>query len=167
MEAMDLIPDLSHYSNGLGAATFPLRATSHGNKNDSESDDGILTVNFVVVTLENGTAEITMNGQGFRVTSFSPLLPQHVNRNIYSAAESTTAAASSLQPSMRQQEAVSGFVYETIEALLMAISPGFEAFFGQELSRKLENATWDQSRFQRLSDDSADESSDNDHLEDR
>ncbi|KAF9082289.1 hypothetical protein BGX23_012605 [Mortierella sp. AD031] len=126
---MEMIPDLTHYAEGLGSETFPLQVTAQKDtitnsaSTIDDDNDSVLAVKFVVVTLEKGTAEITLDGQGFG-------------------------------------EAISGHVYETIEALLMALSPAFEAFFGQELSKKLENVSWDQSRFQRFSDDSADESSD-------
>lgn len=141
MAAVEMIPDLTHYSEGLSPDTFPLKVTSHHDNattKDTNDDDNknTLTVNFAVVTIEKGTAEITLDGQGFRVISFS-LSPQSTNPQL----------------STRQEEAVSGYTYETIEALLMALSPGFEAFFGQELTRKLENVSWDRSRFQYSSDD--------------
>ncbi|KAF8929127.1 hypothetical protein BGZ47_001246 [Haplosporangium gracile] len=148
MTAMEMIPDLTHYSEGLSPDTFPLKVSSYqeNTMTKNDNDDSTLTVNFKVVTLEKGTAEITLDGQGFRTISFS-LSPQ----------------TSSLQLSIRQEEAVSGHAYETIEALLMALSPGFEAFFGHELARKLENVSWDQNRFQHSSDDgSADESNNKD-----
>lgn len=149
MSAMEMIPDLTHYSEGLSPDTFPLKATSHYDNNttkDANDDDNTLTVNFTVMTLEKGTVDITLDGQGFRVISFS-LSPQPTNPQL----------------STRQEEAVSGHTYETIEALLMALSPGFEAFFGLELARKLENVSWDQSRFQHSSDDdSADDSGNED-----
>ncbi|KAF9088273.1 hypothetical protein BGX29_000350 [Mortierella sp. GBA35] len=148
---MEMIPDLTHYAEGLGSETFPLQVTAQKDtitnsaSTIDDDNDSVLAVKFVVVTLEKGTAEITLDGQGFGVISFSALSEDN---------------NSNLQLSTRQQEAISGHVYETIEALLMALSPAFEAFFGQELSKKLENVSWDQSRFQRFSDDSADESSD-------
>ncbi|KAK5808639.1 hypothetical protein F5H01DRAFT_350166 [Linnemannia elongata] len=150
MAAMEMIPDMTHYSEGLSPDTFPLKVTPHQNntttKDTSDDDNNTLTVNFTVVTLEKGTTEITLDGQGFRVLSFS-LSPQPTNPQL----------------STRQEEAVSGLTYETIEALLMALSPGFEAFFGQELARKLENVSWDQNRFQHSSDDdSANDSSNED-----
>ncbi|KAF9142331.1 hypothetical protein BG015_000954 [Linnemannia schmuckeri] len=143
MTAMEMVPDLTHYSEGLSPDTFPLKVNSYQENitTMNDSDDSSLTVNFKVVTLEKGTAEIVLDGQGFRTISFS-LSPQ----------------TPSLRLSTRQEEAVSGHTYETIEAILMALSPGFEAFFGQELARKLENVSWDQNRFQHSSDDgSADE----------
>ncbi|KAG9067659.1 hypothetical protein KI688_011246 [Linnemannia hyalina] len=150
MAAMEMIPDLTHYSKGLGSDTFPLKVTTPQDNIPSRDNNGdgnnTLTVNFTVVTLEKGTAEITLDGQGFRVVSLS-LSPQLTN----------------LQLSVRQEEAVSGHTYETIEALLMALSPGFEAFFGQELAQRLENVSWDQNRFQHSSDDdSADDSGNED-----
>ncbi|KAF8952296.1 hypothetical protein BGZ52_006898 [Haplosporangium bisporale] len=79
-------------------------------------------------------AQIQLNGQGFRVVSLAP--PPGIENEQFTA---------SLSP--RQQVAVSGHAYETIEALLMAISPQFEAFFGDELSRRLHSISWD--RLQR------------------
>ncbi|KAK3835015.1 MAG: hypothetical protein J3R72DRAFT_452004 [Linnemannia gamsii] len=151
MSAMDMIPDLTHYSQGLSPDTFPLKVTAshtyneHDNSNNhnQNNESNVLVVNFVVVTLEQGTAEITLDGQGFRVISFS--LSQQARSQLLSA---------------RQQEAVSGLTFETIEALLMALSPDFEAFFGQELARKLENVSWERTPFQYPSDDSANESND-------
>ncbi|KAG0255371.1 hypothetical protein BGZ95_005779 [Linnemannia exigua] len=152
MSAMDMIPDLTHYSQGLSLDTFPLKVTTsrtnnlrdNSNTDNQDNESDLLAVNFMVVTLEQGTAEITLDGQGFRVVTFS--LSQQAHSQLLSA---------------RQQEAVSGLTYETIEALLMALSPDFEAFFGQELTRKLENvSSWEQTRFQYSSDDSANESND-------
>ncbi|KAF9539247.1 hypothetical protein BGW38_009951, partial [Lunasporangiospora selenospora] len=89
-------------------------------ENDDHND--LLSVTFTVVTLEQSTAKIQMDGQGFK------------------------------------REAMSGHVYETIEACLMALSPGFETFFGQELIRRLETISWE--RLQQPSSD--DESHDSD-----
>ncbi|KAK3827511.1 MAG: hypothetical protein J3Q66DRAFT_362735 [Benniella sp.] len=120
----DLIPDLAPYTHGLDPATFPLRIETRGEKGNVNS------VRFVVVTLEKYTSEIAMNGQGYRVESFAPI------------DQSATSSESTL--SKRQQEALSGMIFETIEALLMALSPGFEEFFGQELSRRLNAISWEQ-----------------------
>ncbi|KAG0279086.1 hypothetical protein BGZ97_009628, partial [Linnemannia gamsii] len=154
---MEMIPDLTHYSEGLSPDTFPLKVTSHQQQTIPDSNDSstTLNVNFTVVTREQGTAVIALDGQGFRVISFSLSSPH---------------ATTDIQLSARQKEVVSGeLICETIEALLMALSPAFESFFGQELARKLENVSWDHNRFQHSSDDdgsSADEH-DNDYSEDR
>ncbi|KAF9988754.1 hypothetical protein BGZ75_008588 [Mortierella antarctica] len=118
---MEMIPDLTHYAAGLGSATFPLRVRTDENSNSSD-DDG-LSVIFMVATLENIIVDIVLTGQGFRVLQTA------------AAAAVEDSAAQTLPE--RQQEARSGKLYETIEALLMALSPGFEQFFGDELSRKL------------------------------
>ncbi|KAF9306995.1 hypothetical protein BGZ74_001116 [Mortierella antarctica] len=73
---------------------------------------------------------IQLDGQGFRVLSLAP--PTGIDNEQFTAP---------LSP--RQQEAIYGHVYETIEALLMAVSPQFEAFFGDELSRRLNSISWD------------------------
>ncbi|KAG0201730.1 hypothetical protein BGX28_005541 [Mortierella sp. GBA30] len=120
-----MIPDLAHYAGGLHPATFPLQVSTE------ECDNDILSASFTVVTLENITAYITLNGQGLKVVRYS--------RN---------HAATAL--SERQQEVLSGKVYEAIEALLMALSPGFETFFGDDLVRKLDTLSSD--RFRQYSD---------------
>ncbi|KAF8939435.1 hypothetical protein EDD21DRAFT_362230 [Dissophora ornata] len=147
----DMIPDLTHYAHGLDPSTFPLKTTTQAGQGDS------LSIRFTVVTQECYTTEIALDGQGFCVVSFSA--PNHA-----APPSSTTISDASSMPlaelpplSDRQQEALSGLVYETIEALLMAVSPGFEEFFGQELSRKLGAISWD--RFQEQ-DDASDGSDD-------
>ncbi|KAG0243831.1 hypothetical protein B0O80DRAFT_498137 [Mortierella sp. GBAus27b] len=128
----DLIPDLSHYAQGLDPATFPLRIETQGVKGSS------LSVQFLIVTLEKYAGAIAMNGQGFHVASFSPFDPSAPPSLSTVSSESgviPTDAEQNLSP--RQKEALGGLLYETIEALLMALSPGFEEFFAQELSRRL------------------------------
>ncbi|KAF9575485.1 hypothetical protein EC968_002746 [Mortierella alpina] len=116
---MEMIPDLTHYAAGLGPSTFPLQVRTDESSNNAE--DG-LSVIFTVVALENIVVDIVLTGQGFRVL-----------KTTEAAAEDTAAK----ELPQRQQEARSGKLYETIEALLMALSPKFEQFFGDELSRKL------------------------------
>ncbi|KAF9923694.1 hypothetical protein FBU30_006249 [Linnemannia zychae] len=141
MTAMGMIPDLTRYSKGLGSDTFPLKVSAlHDTAIHTDSNNNSLEVSLIVVTLEQRTTEIMLDGQGFHVVSFA-LPPLQLDNQL----------------STRQQEALSGFVYETIEALLMAISPGFEAFFGQELANQLENVSWDQNRFHYSDDDDDDE----------
>ncbi|KAF9379939.1 hypothetical protein CPB97_008660 [Podila verticillata] len=126
-----MIPDLSHYAEGLHHSTFPVNTHIHENNNASQAS---LSTSFTVVTLEQVKAQVQLDGQGFRVVSLAP--PPGIENEQFTA---------SLSP--RQQVAVSRHVYETIEALLMAISPQFEAFFGDELSRRLHSISWD--RLQR------------------
>lgn len=141
---MDMIPDLTHYAAGLGPSTFPLKVRTEESRNDTGSE---LSVIFTIATLEDIIVDIVLTGQGFRV--------------LQTASEVTAAEEPATQTlSERQQEARSGKLYETIEALLMALSPGFEQFFGDELSRKLGALSND--RFYREecssgSDDSRDE----------
>ncbi|KAF9944042.1 hypothetical protein BGZ65_012755 [Modicella reniformis] len=136
----DLIPNLTHYAGGLDPATFPLRIVTQGDGGN------VLSVRFVVVTLEQYSSEIALSGQGYYVESLLPPEPRAapilLNTDTSPASESATSLKSIL--SARQQEALSGMIYETIEALLMALSPGFEDFFGQELSRKLGAIAWEQ-----------------------
>ncbi|KAF9348997.1 hypothetical protein BGX26_012649 [Mortierella sp. AD094] len=143
----ELIPDLTHYAQGLGPSTFPLRIDTLVDNNDSHP------TRFTIVTLENCSCLIDMDGRGFRVNSYStPYL--HT---------STPSSPSVLPESLfntRQQEALSGMVYETIEALLMALSPRFEEFFGQELSRKLNAISWDRFKWQEDAEDSEDPNKD-------
>ncbi|KAF9895627.1 hypothetical protein BX616_009208 [Lobosporangium transversale] len=150
-----MIPDLTHYAQGLDAATFPLRI-----KDTLDDDSNTLSVEFTIMTLEQWTAQVLMDSQGFQLLSLST---DTTDSAIHSAltstptSTSTSASASSSITSFseRQQEALSGKIYETIEALLMALSPGFEQFFGQELIRRLETVSWD--RFQQQHDHSESE----------
>ncbi|KAG0371395.1 hypothetical protein BC939DRAFT_502672 [Gamsiella multidivaricata] len=163
----DMIPDLTHYVQGLDSASFPLKVATEADKSDA------LTVHFTVVTLEHYIVEIALNGQGFRVVTLStaaapvstPLSSPQLRTENRSEADTALSSGSSTpieQPlSARQQEASLGMVYETIEALLMAVSPGFEEFFGQELARKLESVLWDRFQYQQDEGDS-----DNEDLED-
>ncbi|KAF9959478.1 hypothetical protein BGZ72_009530 [Mortierella alpina] len=141
---MEMIPDLTHYAAGIGPSTFPLRVRTEETSSSSNTDNG-LSVIFTVATLENIVVDIALTGQGFRV--------------IQTAAAANGLAEDTLPE--RQQEARSGKLYETIEALLMALSPGFEQFFGDELSRKLGALSND--RFYR---DVCDTGSDDDRGED-
>lgn len=131
MSMQEMIPDLSHYAEGLHHSTFPVNVHIH---EDSSASQASLSTSFTVVTLEQVKTQIQLDGQGFRVVSLAP--PSGIESKQFTE---------SLSP--RQQEAVSGHVYETIEALLMAISSQFEAFFGNELSRRLNSISWD--RLQR------------------
>ncbi|KAG0099075.1 hypothetical protein BGZ93_009269 [Podila epicladia] len=97
---------------------------------DSNTSQDSLSVSFTVVTLEQVKTVIQLDGQGFRVLALAP--PTDIDNEQFKA---------SLSP--RQQEAVYGRVYETMEALLMAVSPRFEAFFGDELTRRLNTISWD------------------------
>ncbi|CAO3568548.1 unnamed protein product [Mortierella alpina] len=147
---MEIIPDLTHYAAGLDPATFPLRARM--DENSSGTDHDGLSVIFTVATLESIVVDIVLSGQGFRVL------------------QTTTAAAEDSAAQIlpeRQQEARLGMLYETLEALLMALSPGFEQFFGDELSRKLGALSSD--RFYREERDSGsddDRDQDNHKLDD-
>ncbi|KAF9113109.1 hypothetical protein BGX27_002219 [Mortierella sp. AM989] len=136
----ELIPDLTHYAQGLGPSTFPLKINVPANARESHS------VCFTIVTLEGCTCLIDMNGQGFRVKSYS-------SQDLNDSTLLLPSVPAELPFSARQQEALSGVVYETIEGLLMALSPGFEEFFGQELSRKLSAISWDRLREQGDIDD--------------
>lgn len=127
MSIQEMIPDLSHYAEGLLHATFPV--DTHIGKDNSTSQDS-LCASFTVVTLEQVKTLIQLDGQGFRVVSLAP-----------TTGIDSEQFRASLSP--RQQEAISGHVYETIEALLMAVSPQFEAFFGDELTRRLNSVSWD------------------------
>lgn len=127
MSMQEMIPDLSHYAEGLHHSTFLVNTHIHEDNNASQAS---LSASFTVVTLEQVKTQIQLDGQGFRVVSLAP--PPGIENEQFTA---------SLSP--RQQDAVSGHVYETIEALLMAISPQFEAFFGDELSRRLNSISWD------------------------
>ncbi|KAG0321072.1 hypothetical protein BGZ99_004129 [Dissophora globulifera] len=147
-----MVPDLTHYAQGLHPATFPVHVTTEQRPSESS-----LSAQFVVVLKELHRADVVLDGRGFRVVSLSPFAPEAAasSPTLIAAAGSLTAAPiavaptttlpSAKQPSLsdRQQEALSGLAYETIEALLMALSPGFEEFFGQELSRKLGAISWD------------------------
>ncbi|KAG0056179.1 hypothetical protein BGZ83_006088 [Gryganskiella cystojenkinii] len=129
----EMIPDLTHYAQGLDSTTFPLKVSE-----SREHDANHLSAQFTIVTKETLTAELALDGRGFKVLT--------VNRSSDYSAEKEPL-------NERQQKAVSGHVYETIEALLMALSPAFEEFFGQELIRKLSSTdSWD--RFQREDSDS-------------
>ncbi|KAG0037359.1 hypothetical protein BGZ82_002648 [Podila clonocystis] len=132
MSMQEMIPDLSHYAEGLHHSTFPV--DTHIDT-DSNAPQDSLSASLTVVTLELVKTVIRLDGQGFRVLSQEP--PTGSNNEHFTGM---------LSP--RQQEAASGHVYETIEALLMAISPQFEAFFGDELTRRLDSVSWD--RVQRL-----------------
>ncbi|KAF9965002.1 hypothetical protein BGZ70_005556 [Mortierella alpina] len=140
---MEMIPDLTHYAAGLGPATFPLRARTDETSNSTD-DDG-LSVIFTVATLESIVVDIVLTGQGFRVLQTTTAVAED--------------SAAQILPE-RQQEARSGKLYETIEALLMALSPGFEQFFGDELSRKLGALSSD--RFYREECDSGSDDDDRD-----
>jgi hypothetical protein len=122
-----MIPDLTHYTRGLDPATFPLVV--------SETDEQDLSqqVQFTVITLEQLKAELVLDGRGFKVKT----LHRPLSDNPTSTKEEQQSFNS------RQQEALLGMVYETIEALLMALSPAFEVFFAQELSRRLSFVSWD------------------------
>ncbi|KAG0015141.1 hypothetical protein BGZ81_011830 [Podila clonocystis] len=127
MSMQEMIPDLRHYAEGLHYSTFPV--DTHIDT-DSNSPQDSLSVSFTVVTLELVKVVIQLDGQGFRALSLEP--PHGIDNEHFKEM---------LSP--RQQEAASGHVYETIEALLMAISPQFEAFFGYELTRRLDSISWD------------------------
>ncbi|KAF9290789.1 hypothetical protein BGZ68_006023 [Mortierella alpina] len=141
---MDMIPDLTHYAAGLGPSTFPLKVRTEESSNDTGSE---LSVIFTIATLEDIVVDIVLTGQGFRILQTAP--------EVTAAEEPATKTLSE-----RQQEACSGKLYETIEALLMALSPGFEQFFGDELSRKLgalSNDSFHREECNSESDDSRDE----------
>ncbi|GJJ79174.1 hypothetical protein EMPS_11533 [Entomortierella parvispora] len=122
-----MIPDLTHYARGLDSATFPLKVSEVPGGEHGKGQ----AVQFTVVTLEKLAAELLLDDRGFKVLTIH-----------------TPASEETSEPySTRQQEALSGMIYETIEALLMAISPAFEDFFGQELSRKLSSLTWERPQY--------------------
>ncbi|KAF9192209.1 hypothetical protein BGZ50_008727 [Haplosporangium sp. Z 11] len=150
MTMEEMIPDLTHYSHGLDPSTFPLIVETNRN-NDN------LLATFNVTTLEQLTVLISLDGQGFKVVSYSVRAPPSLS--------DSNISNSPLPSSERQQEAISGKVYETIEALLMALSPRFEVFFSQELSRKLEAVSWD-SAPRRFHMDDSDSDSDSEAQQD-
>ena len=120
-----MIPDLTHYAQGLDSATFPLKVSEGPSGMDSKGQ----AVQFKVVTLEKLATELLLDERGFKVLTIHT---------------STSEEKETPEPhSARQQEAFSGMIYESIEALLMALSPAFEDFFGQELSRKLSSISWE------------------------
>ncbi|KAF9429746.1 hypothetical protein BGZ94_009645 [Podila epigama] len=134
-----MIPELSHYNEGLHHSTFPLKI---GDIDNATHDP--LTKTFEVVTLEHARVTICLNGQGFRVLSVTSLSGDGQDDFAVKATH-------------RQLEAISGHIYETIEALLMAMSPAFEEFFANELSRRLNSVSWETQRQSRLDASSSEE----------
>lgn len=134
-----MIPDLTHYTQGLDSATFPVKISEGPSGVDGKGQ----VVQFTVVTLEKLVSELLLDERGFKVLK------------IHAPACGEPPASFSA----RQQEALSGMIYETIEALLMALSPGFEDFFGQELSRKLSSISWERPQYNHGTDSESDSES--------
>ncbi|KAF9166272.1 hypothetical protein DFQ26_008277 [Actinomortierella ambigua] len=143
------LPDLALYKEGLDVTSFPLVVDK------VLSDQGAVEqCHIALVTLEGESVRIQLDSQGFHIIdSSTPYTPAALLKT--AAADeipSKSPPSSTSSPSIslcsvptalaRQEEARSGFVYETIEALLMALSPRFEAYFGDELSARLDAIDW-------------------------
>ncbi|KAG0232201.1 hypothetical protein BGW42_008325 [Actinomortierella wolfii] len=164
---MDL-PDLNLYKDGLDPASFPLKIEK------VLSSEGIVEQVFIsLVTLEGESVRIQLDTQGFHVIESSiPYTPSTLLKTTAAddiSASPTTSSLASVTDDKetaskllaQQEQARSGFVYETIEALLMALSPRFHVYFNNELSARLEAVDWSQSssRWEHQSDSDLNEES--------
>ncbi|KAF9975219.1 hypothetical protein BGZ73_001201 [Actinomortierella ambigua] len=132
------LTDLTLYRDGLDPASFPLVI------------DKVLSEQGAV----EQSVRIQLDSRGFHIIDSSmPYTPTAIlktaaadeipNMPVSSSSSSPSSSPPPVADSLeRQEEARSGFVYETIEALLMALSPRFQAYFGNELNARLDAIDW-------------------------